>query len=90
MAKDRPQWLTDLSNGFKRHRQGRTGWMVELHRDRLRVISGELTQVAWTCNGCWRPVTGLAGYYQVPSLHSDLSSLMMGKQVLLLSPVPLL
>jgi len=42
MAKDRPQWLKDLSNGFKRHRQGRTGWMVELHRDRLRVISGEL------------------------------------------------
>jgi len=42
MAKDRPQWLTDLSKGFKRHRQGRTGWMVELHRDRLRVSSGEL------------------------------------------------
>lgn len=42
MAKDRPQWLADLSKGFKRHRQGRTGWMVELHRDRLRVSSGEL------------------------------------------------
>jgi hypothetical protein len=25
MAKDRPQWLADLSRGFKRHRQGRTG-----------------------------------------------------------------
>ena len=44
MAKDRPQWLTDLSKGFKRHRQGRTGWMVELHRDRLRVSSSELPQ----------------------------------------------
>lgn len=42
MAKDRPQWLADLSKGFKRHRQGRTGWMVELHRDRLRVSSSEL------------------------------------------------
>lgn len=42
MAKDRPQWLADLSKAFKRHRQGRAGWMVELHRDRLRVCSSEL------------------------------------------------
>jgi integrase len=42
MAKDRPKWLTDLSAGFKRHRQGRAGWMVEVHRERLRVSSSEL------------------------------------------------
>ena len=42
MAKDRPRWLAELSTGFKRHRQGRTGWGIELHRDRLRVISSEL------------------------------------------------
>ncbi len=42
MALDRPQWLADLSRGFKRHRQGRTGWTVEVMRDRLRVVSAEL------------------------------------------------
>lgn len=42
MATDRPQWLADLSRGFKRHRQGRTGWTVEVMRDRLRVVSAEL------------------------------------------------
>ena len=42
MALDRPQWLTDLSRGFKRHRQGRSGWTVEVMRDRLRVVSTEL------------------------------------------------
>ena len=42
MAKDRPPWLTDLSKGFRRHRQSWTGWTVELHRDRLRVCSSEL------------------------------------------------
>ena len=42
MAKDRPPWLADLSKGFKRHRQGRTGWMVELHREKLRITSAEL------------------------------------------------
>lgn len=42
MALDRPQWLADLSRGFKRHRQGRTGWTVEVMRDRLRVVSSEL------------------------------------------------
>jgi integrase len=42
MAKDRPQWLADLSKGFKRHRQGRTGWVVEVMKDRLRVVSSEL------------------------------------------------
>ena len=42
MALDRPQWLADLSRGFKRHRQGRTGWTTELMRDRLRVVSSEL------------------------------------------------
>ncbi len=42
MAKDRPAWLTDLSVGFKRHRQGRPGWFVEVMRERLRVVSDEL------------------------------------------------
>lgn len=42
MAKDRPRWLAELSTGFKRHRQGRTGWTVEVMRDRLRVVSSEL------------------------------------------------
>jgi len=42
MALDRPKWLADLSRAFKRHRQGRTGWFVELHGERLRVLSAEL------------------------------------------------
>jgi integrase len=42
MATDRPRWLAELSTGFKRHRQGRTGWFVEVMRDRLRVVSSEL------------------------------------------------
>ncbi len=42
MAKDRPKWLAELSTGFKRHRQGRTGWFLELHGERLRVSSSEL------------------------------------------------
>lgn len=42
MALDRPQWLTDLSRAFKRHRQGRSGWAVEVMRDRLRVVSSEI------------------------------------------------
>ena len=42
MAKDRPQWLADLSRSFKRHRGGRSGWFVEVHRDRLRVRSHEI------------------------------------------------
>ena len=42
MAKDRPKWLADLSTGFKRHRRGRGGWFIEVHRDRLRVTSCEL------------------------------------------------
>lgn len=42
MANDRQQWLADLSRSFKRHRQGRTGWTVEVMRERLRVVSDEL------------------------------------------------
>ena len=42
MAKNRPKWLAELSTGFKRHRQGRAGWFVELKGDRLRVVSTEL------------------------------------------------
>ncbi len=42
MALTRPQWLADLSRSFKRHRQGRPGWTVEVMRDRLRVVSDEL------------------------------------------------
>jgi hypothetical protein len=30
VAKDRPRWLAELSTGIKRHRQGRTGWTVEV------------------------------------------------------------
>jgi integrase len=51
MALDRPQWLADLSRGFKRHRQGRTGWMVEVMRDRLRVVSSELPPRPGECAG---------------------------------------
>jgi integrase len=42
MATDRPRWLAELSTGFKRHRQQRSGWFVEVMRDRLRVVSSEL------------------------------------------------
>ncbi len=42
MAKDRPKWLAELSSGFRRHRQGHSGWFVEVNRDRLRVVSTEL------------------------------------------------
>ena len=42
MALDRPQWFIDLSKGFKGHRQGRSGWSLEVMRDRLRVVSTEL------------------------------------------------
>jgi integrase len=42
MASDRQQWLTDLSRQFKRHRQGRPGWFVEVMRERLRIVSDEL------------------------------------------------
>lgn len=42
MATDRPRWLAELSTGFKRHRQQRSGWFIEVMRDRLRVVSSEL------------------------------------------------
>ena len=42
MALDRPEWLAELSRAFKRQRQGRSGWFVELHGERLRVLSAEL------------------------------------------------
>ena len=38
----RPEWLTRLSKSFKAHRRNRTGWNVEVNRDRLRVVSAEL------------------------------------------------
>ena len=38
----RPEWLTRLSKSFKAHRQGRTGWNVEVMRERLRIVSAEL------------------------------------------------
>ena len=38
----RPEWLTRLSKSFKAHRQGRTGWNIEVMRERLRVVSAEL------------------------------------------------
>lgn len=37
-----PPWLRNLSRAFKAHRLGRPGWYVELHRDRLRLLSAEL------------------------------------------------
>jgi integrase len=42
MALSRPSWLADVSRQFKRHRQGRSGWTIEVMRDRLRVVSTEL------------------------------------------------
>lgn len=42
MVRSRSLWLADLSRAFKRHRQGRPGWAVELNRDRLRLVSDEL------------------------------------------------
>ena len=42
MADPRYNWLKDLSRGFKRHRTGRSGWIIELMRERLRVVSTEL------------------------------------------------
>jgi integrase len=42
MAASRPRWLAELSTAFKRHRQGRTGWFIEVSGDRLRVRSAEL------------------------------------------------
>ena len=42
MALSRPQWLADLSRSFRRHRQGRPGWTIEVNRARLRVVSEEL------------------------------------------------
>ena len=42
MATARPKWLNDLSASFKWHRSGRTGWFIEVHRERLRVRSSEL------------------------------------------------
>lgn len=42
MAGSRPRWLAELSTAFKRHRQSRAGWFVEVSGDRLRVRSAEL------------------------------------------------
>jgi hypothetical protein len=33
-----PTWLRDLSRSFKRSRGGRSGWVIEQHLDRLRVV----------------------------------------------------
>ena len=35
-------WLKNLSRAFKAHRLGRSGWFLQLHRDRLRLLSAEL------------------------------------------------
>ncbi|MCT0229361.1 hypothetical protein KQ306_00595 [Synechococcus sp. CS-1324] len=37
-----PPWLRNLSSAFKAHRLGRTGWYLEINRERLRVVSAEL------------------------------------------------
>jgi len=34
--------LADLSRSFRRHRGGRAGWFLQLHRDELRVKSSDL------------------------------------------------
>ena len=34
-----PAWIGELSRSFRRHRKGRTGWFLEIHRDRLRLSS---------------------------------------------------
>ena len=39
MASTRREWLSDLSRQFKRHRQGRPGWTVEVMREHLRVVA---------------------------------------------------
>lgn len=39
MASD---WLADLNRAFKRHRGGRPGWLLQQHRERLRLLSAEL------------------------------------------------
>ena len=35
-------WLADLSRSFRRHRGGRAGWFLQVHRDKLRVKSSDL------------------------------------------------
>lgn len=35
-------WLQDTRRAFKRHRLGRPGWHLQVHRDRLRILSAEL------------------------------------------------
>ena len=35
-------WLKSLCGGFKAHRLGRPEWFLQVHRDRLRVLSAEL------------------------------------------------
>ncbi|MCP9786793.1 hypothetical protein [Cyanobium sp. N5-Cardenillas] len=37
-----PPWLKSLCGSFKAHRTGRTGWFLQEHRDRLRIVSAEL------------------------------------------------
>lgn len=36
-----PPWQHDLSRAFKRHRAGRSGWYLQVHGDRLRLVSKE-------------------------------------------------
>ena len=36
------EWISDVSRAFKRHRIGRPGWFIQLHRDKLRILSAEL------------------------------------------------
>ncbi len=38
----RASWLRTLSQGFRDHRSGRSGWFLQEHRDRLRLVSTEL------------------------------------------------
>jgi hypothetical protein len=37
-----PPWLRNCSRAFKAHRLGRPGWFLEVHRERLRLVSAEL------------------------------------------------
>jgi integrase len=37
-----PPWLRNCSRAFKAHRLGRAGWFLEVHRERVRLVSAEL------------------------------------------------
>jgi len=52
-----PPWLKDLSRSFKRSRGGRGGWFLQLHHDRLRVLSAELPETGERFEGVLPPAS---------------------------------